>query len=72
MARFVLASAALLLGVPGIFIAARGLSGLRRGVAVVRGREVRGTAARVMAVALLAYGIAFAAVGVVLMARAVR
>jgi len=72
VARFVLLSAALLLGVPGFFVAARGLSGLRRGIAVVRGREMRGTAARVMSALLLVYGIAFVGVGVVLGVRAVR
>ncbi len=56
IARALLALAAVLLAVPGAFIAARGVSGLRRGVVVVRGREVGGGRARVVAVALVAYG----------------
>jgi hypothetical protein len=62
----------LILGVPGLFIAARGLFGLRRGVVVVRGREVTGTAARAAAIGLVGYGLAMVALGAVVLAAAIR
>lgn len=63
---------ALLLGVPGVFIAARGLFGLRRGIVIVRGRTVTGAAARAAAVALVGYGAAMVALGVVILRAAIR
>jgi hypothetical protein len=63
--------AALLLAVPGAFIGARGLSGLRRGVVIVRGGEVRGGRARAVAVALLGYGAAMIATAALIVARVV-
>jgi hypothetical protein len=63
--------AALLLAVPGAFIGARGVSGLRRGTVIVRGGEVRGGRARVVAVALLGYGAVMIALAVAVAARAV-
>jgi hypothetical protein len=63
--------AAVLLAVPGAFIGARGLSGVRRGSVIVRGREVRGERARVVAVALLGYGAVMIALAAALVARVV-
>jgi len=72
VARLALLTAAVLLAVPGFFIGARGVSGLRRGETVVRGRVVTGAQARTIAALLVAYGIGFVAVGAVLAARALR
>jgi hypothetical protein len=64
--------AALLLAVPGAFIGARGVSGLRRGVVIVRGGEVRGRRATAVAVALVGYGAAMVALAATIVARVVR
>jgi hypothetical protein len=70
MATMLLLLAALLLAVPGAFIAARGLSGLRRGFVIMRGREVGGGRGRFVALALLGYGIAMMAIAATLVLAA--
>ncbi|HSN90176.1 MAG TPA: hypothetical protein VLS93_03015 [Anaeromyxobacteraceae bacterium] len=64
--------AAALLAVPGAFVGARGVSGLRRGFVIVRGAEVRGAKARVVAVALVGYGAVMIALALAVAARALR
>jgi hypothetical protein len=63
--------AALLLAVPGAFIAARGLSGLRRGFVIVRGRQVDGRRGRLWAVALVLYGLAMIALAGIILAATI-
>jgi hypothetical protein len=56
MARALLAFAALMLAVPGLFIVAKGVATLRRGAVYVQGRWEPGRRAAVAGVGLLAYG----------------
>ena len=56
MARALLAFAALMLAVPGLFIVAKGVAPLRRGAVYVQGRWEPGRRATVAGVGLLAYG----------------
>jgi hypothetical protein len=56
MARALLAFAALMLAVPGLFIVAKGVATLRRGAVYVQGRWEPGRRAVIAAVGLLAYG----------------
>ncbi len=65
-----LVAAALFLGVPGLFVGARGLSGLRRGVVMVRGRPVEGPSARAAAALLVAYGAAMIGLAALVLAVA--
>jgi hypothetical protein len=67
-----LVPAAVLLGVPGLFIAAKGFSALRRRRVMVHGRMTEGPAAAVAAVALLAYGAVMIGVAGLLLWRAGR
>jgi len=66
MARALVLLAALLLAVPGFFVAAKGLAAVRRSTIVVQGRPVEGRPARVGGLVLAAYGAAMIGVGAVL------
>jgi hypothetical protein len=70
IAKFLLFVAAFLLGVPGLFIAARGVSGLRRGFVIVKGGPVGGAKGRAIAVALVGYGIVMIAIAGTIVANA--
>ena len=72
MASGILLLAAALLAVPGVFVAAKGLSALRRRRIVVQGRAVHGAVAVGAAAALLAYGVAMVFLSAVFAARALR
>jgi len=56
VARSLLAFAALMLAVPGLFILAKGIATLRRRAVYVQGRWVPGRRAAVAGVGLLVYG----------------
>jgi hypothetical protein len=56
VARALLAFAALMLAVPGLFIVAKGIATLRRRAVYVQGRWEAGRRASVAGVGLLAYG----------------
>lgn len=70
IARFLLFVAAFLLAVPGAFIVARGVSGLRRGAVIVKGRAVGGAKGKAIAVALVGYGLVMIAIAGTIVATA--
>jgi hypothetical protein len=67
VARSLLAFAALMLAVPGLFILAKGAATIRRRAVYVQGRWVPGRRAAVAGVGLLAYGLLMLLGGFVLL-----
>ncbi len=68
MARALVLLAALLLAVPGVFVAVKGLAAVRRRTLVVQGRAVDGARARGAGLVLVAYGAAMIAIAAALLA----
>jgi hypothetical protein len=63
MARALILLAALLLALPGAFVALKGVAALRRKDIVVQGRHLEGRSARAAGAILAAYGVAMFAMG---------
>ncbi len=70
MARALLALAALLLGVPGAFVVAKGLAAVRRRSVLVSGRIVEGRKAMAAGAVLMVYGLVMIAVAAVILVAA--
>jgi hypothetical protein len=72
MATALVLLAALLLGLPGAFVCARGVAAVRRRRILVQGRFVEGAAARAAGTMLALYGGVMLALAAVLVAVAFR
>jgi hypothetical protein len=68
MARSLVYLAALMLALPGLFVAAKGIAAMRRRTIVVQGRPIEGRPARAAGFVLALYGAAMVGVAAVLVA----
>jgi hypothetical protein len=72
IARALLLLAAVLLGVPGLFVTVKGLAAIRRRSAVVQGRTVTGARAIGAGLVLVAWGAGMLAFAVLVLAAKLR
>ena len=72
LARALLVLAALLLGVPGLFVSAKGLAAVRRRSVYVQGRTVGGPRAIAAGAVLIVYGLGMIAIAVMLVLAQAR
>jgi hypothetical protein len=68
MARALVLLAALLLALPGLFVAAKGIAAMRRRSIVVQGRPMEGRPARAAGLVLALYGAVMVGIAAVLVA----
>ena len=72
MARALLILAAVLLGIPGLFVTVKGLAAIRRRSAIVQGRTVTGAAALGAGLVLVAWGLGMVGFAALVLAAQLR
>ncbi len=72
MARALLILAAVLLGIPGLFVTVKGLAAIRRRSAIVQGRTVTGAAALGAGLVLVAWGLGMIGFAALVLAAQLR